>query len=95
MDLGPFLPGLSGGWKGSIKRRALSPCEFLESPLSYSFINKRVQIDIVHYISLDRVPKKSKFAEWPAEFSVYFWGKYKNFLLTKFLKIFQNALAHQ
>ena len=32
-------------------------------------------------------PKKSKFAEWPAEFSVYSRDKYKNFLLTKFLKI--------
>ena len=45
--------------------------------------------------TLDRVPKKSKFAEWPAEFSVYSRGKYKNFLLTKFLKILQNAHAHQ
>ena len=34
--------------------------------------------------ALDRVPKKSKFAEWPAEFSVYSRDKYKNFLLTKF-----------
>ena len=30
------------------------------------------------------VPKKSKFAECPAEFSVYSRDKYKNFLLTKF-----------
>ena len=44
---------------------------------------------------VDRVPKKSKFAEWPAEFSVYSRDKYKNFLLTKFLKILQNARAHQ
>ena len=44
---------------------------------------------------LDRVPKKSKFAEWPAEFIVYSRDKYKNFLLTKFLKILQNARAHQ
>ena len=36
---------------------------------------------------LDRVPKKSKFSEWPAEFIVYSRDKYKNFLLTKFLKI--------
>ena len=36
---------------------------------------------------LDRVPKKSKFAEWPAEFSVYSRDKYKNFLLKKFFKI--------
>ena len=35
---------------------------------------------------LDRVPKKSKFAEWPAEFSAYSRDKYKNFLLTEFLK---------
>ena len=45
--------------------------------------------------ALDRVPKKSKFAERPAEFSVYSRGKYKNFLLTKFLKISQNARAQQ
>ena len=44
---------------------------------------------------LDRVPKKSKFAEWPAEFIVYSRDKYKNFLLTKFLKILQNGRAHQ
>ena len=40
-------------------------------------------------------PKNSKFGERPAEFSVYSRGKYKNFLLTKFLKILQNARAHQ
>ena len=40
-------------------------------------------------------PEKTKFAEWPAEFSVYSRYKYKNFLLTKFLKIFQNVRAHQ
>ena len=45
--------------------------------------------------AIDRVPKKSKFAEWPAEFSVYSRDKYKNFLLTKFLKILQNVRAHQ
>ena len=45
--------------------------------------------------TVDRVPKKSKFAEWPAEFSVYSRDKYKNFLLTKFLKILQNVRAHQ
>ena len=45
--------------------------------------------------TVDRVPKKSKFAERPAEFSVYSRGKYKNFLLTKFLKILQNVRAHQ
>ena len=39
-------------------------------------------------------PEK-KFSEWPAEFSVYSRDKYKNFLLTKFLKILQNAHAHQ
>ena len=44
---------------------------------------------------VDRVPKKSKLAEWPAEFSVYSRDKYRNFLLTKFLKILQNAHAHQ
>ena len=44
---------------------------------------------------IDRVPKKSKFAERPAEFSVYSRGKYKNFLLTKILEILQNARAHQ
>ena len=47
------------------------------------------------HIWLDRVPNKSKFAEWPAEFSVYSRDKYKNFLLTNFLKILQNAHAHQ
>ena len=45
--------------------------------------------------AIDRVPKKSKFSEWPAEFIVYSRDKYKNFLLTKFLKILQNARAHQ
>ena len=44
---------------------------------------------------LDMVPNKPKFTEWPAEFSAYSRDKYKNFLLTKFLKIFQNARAHQ
>ena len=44
---------------------------------------------------LDRVPKKSKFSEWPAEFIVYSRDKYKNFLLTKFLKILQNVRAHK
>ena len=44
---------------------------------------------------IDRVLKKSKFSEWPAEFIVYSRDKYKNFLLTKFLKILQNARAHQ
>ena len=31
--------------------------------------------------------KKSKFSEWPAEFSVISSDKSKNFLLKKFLKI--------
>ena len=44
---------------------------------------------------LDRVPKKSKFADWPAEFCVYSRDKYKKFLVTKFLKILQNVRAHQ
>ena len=44
---------------------------------------------------LDRVPKKSKFAEWPAEFIAYSRDKSKDFLLTKFFKILQNARAHQ
>ena len=44
--------------------------------------------------TIDRDPKKSKFLEWPAEFIVYSRGKYKNFLLTKFFKILQNAHAH-
>ena len=33
--------------------------------------------------------------EWPAEFIVYSRDKYKNFLLTKFLKILQSVSAHQ
>ena len=51
--------------------------------------------NIWHQWALDRVPKKSKFSEWPAEFIVYSRDKYKNFLLTKFLKILKNARAHQ
>ena len=38
--------------------------------------------------------KKSKFSEWPAEFSVISSDKSKNFLLKKFLKILQNGGAH-
>ena len=38
-------------------------------------------------------PKKSKFLDCLAEFSVYFNGKSKNFLLKKFSKIFQNGGA--
>ena len=38
--------------------------------------------------------KKSKFSEWPAEFSVISSNKSKNFLLKKFLKILQNDGAH-
>ena len=38
--------------------------------------------------------KKSKFSEWPAEFSVNSTDKSKNFLLKKFLKILQNGSAH-
>ena len=37
--------------------------------------------------------KKSKFSEWPAEFSVISSDKSKNFLLKKFLKILQNGGA--
>ena len=37
--------------------------------------------------------KKSKFSEWPAEFSVISSTKSKKFLLKKFLKIFQNGRA--
>ena len=36
---------------------------------------------------LDRVPKKSKISERPAEFIVHSRDNSKNFLLTKFLKI--------
>ena len=36
-----------------------------------------------------------KFSEWPAEFSVISSDNSKNFLLKKFLKILQNARAHQ
>ena len=39
-------------------------------------------------------PEKSKFSEWPAEFSVISSDKSKNFLLKKFLKILQNSGAH-
>ena len=42
---------------------------------------------------LDRDAKKSKFSDCLAEFSVYFNGKSKNFLLKKFSKIFQNGGA--
>ena len=37
--------------------------------------------------------KKSKFSEWPAEFSVISSDKSKNFLFKKFLKILQNGGA--
>ena len=40
---------------------------------------------------VDRDAKKSKFSYCLAEFSVYFNGKSKNFLLKKFLNIFQNG----
>ena len=43
--------------------------------------------------SIDRDAKKSKFSDCLAEFSVYFNGKSKNFLLKKFSKIFQNGGA--
>ena len=48
----------------------------------------------VHVVyGLDRDAKKSKFSDCLAEFSVYFNGKSKNFLLKKFSKIFQNGGA--
>ena len=50
---------------------------------------------LLTFLLLDRVPKKSKFSEWPAKFSVYSRDNYKNFLLKKFLKILRNARAHQ
>ena len=43
--------------------------------------------------TLDRDVKKSKFSDCLAEFSVYFNGKSKNFLLKMFSKIFQNGAA--
>ena len=36
---------------------------------------------------LDRVPKKSKISEWPAELTVDLRDNSKNFLLKKILKI--------
>ena len=60
---------------------------------TYSSIHSKTFL--LYKFEVDRVPKKSMFAEWPAEFSVYSRDKYKNFLLTKFLKILQNARAHQ
>ena len=48
---------------------------------------------ISKYYPLDRDAKKSKFSDCLAEFSVYFNGKSKNFLLKKFSKIFQNGGA--
>ena len=44
---------------------------------------------------LDRVPKKLKVSEWPAEFRVHSRDNSKNFLLKNFSKILKNARAHQ
>ena len=63
--------------------------------LSYQQNKVMLEIEIYRHSLLDRVPKKLKFSEWPAEFIVYSRDKYKNFLLTKFSKILQNARAHQ
>ena len=56
----------------------------------------RVEIStvIVQCITPRQGWKKSKFSEWPAEFSVISSDKSKNFLLKKFLKILQNGGAH-
>ena len=67
-----------------------TPIQFPFS-IPYSKNYDRELISEGRVLKLDRVPKKSKFSEWPTEFSVYSRDKYKNFLLTKFLKIFQNA----
>ena len=44
---------------------------------------------------VDRVPKKSKISERPAEFTVHSRDNSKNFLLKKFKKILQNAQSNQ
>ena len=49
---------------------------------------------IIDYI-VDRVPKKSKFSERPAEFTVHSRDNSKNFLLKEFFKILQNAQSNQ
>ena len=46
-------------------------------------------------LKIDRVPKKLKLTEWPAEFSVYSRDKSKNFLLKKFFKILLPGHAHK
>ena len=51
------------------------------------------KFSFVVVLTVDRDAKKSKFSDCLAEFSVYFNGKSKNFLLKKFSKIFQNGGA--
>ena len=56
--------------------------------------DNRYTEDSYRYLKIRQGWKKSKFSEWPAEFSVISSDKSKNFLLKKFLKILQNGGAH-